>query len=85
MTEISEQDFSVTDTVFQIGVAPRRIDILTEITAVNYDEAKTEAIHVDIDGLRVNVLSSRHLVQNKMNTGRPKDIDDVENLRKHFS
>jgi len=82
--QISVEDLTKDDTIFQIGVAPRRIDILTNITGVDFKEASKDAVKVDIDGITLNILSTEHLIKNKLATGRPKDIDDVENLKRHL-
>lgn len=84
MDDISVSDFSEEGVILQIGVAPRRIDIITQISGVNYDEASKAAGKVAVDGLMVKVLSAQHLIKNKLATGRLKDIDDVENLRRHL-
>jgi hypothetical protein len=84
MHQISVGDLSKDDMIFQIGVAPRRIDILTRISGVNFNEAWKDAIKVNVDGLVINILSAAHLVKNKLATGRSKDIEDAENLRKHL-
>ena len=78
--KISVQELSGDDTIFQIGVAPRRIDILTQISGVDFKDAWEDTIKVTIDGLDINILSAAHLIKNKLVTGRPKDIEDVENL-----
>jgi hypothetical protein len=77
LTEVTAEDFVTPGTVFQIGVAPRRIDILTTIDGVAFEEAWPERTEVEIEGLRVPVLSRSHLLQNKRATGRPKDRADV--------
>ncbi len=82
--QISVEDLTKDDTIFQIGVAPRRVDILTNITGVDFKEASKDVIKVDVDGITLNILSTEHLIKNKLATGRPKDIDDVENLKRHL-
>ena len=77
---VAAADFEHDDTVFQIGVAPRRIDLLTGISGVSFAEAARAAISVEVDGLRVRVLSREHLIQNKLATGRPRDLDDARQL-----
>ena len=79
---VSVSDFSEEGIIFQIGVAPRRIDIITQISGVNYIEASESADSMEIDGLTIKILSAEHLIRNKLATGRPKDIDDAENLRR---
>ena len=85
MDAVSVSDFSEEGAIFQIGVAPRRIDIITRISGVNYIEASAAADSVEIDGLTIKILSAEHLIRNKLATGRPKDIDDAENLRRQIN
>lgn len=75
--QIEAQDFEALDTVFQIGIAPRRIDILTGIDAVDFETAWKARTVVEVSGLRVPVISRRHLLQNKRSTGRPRDQADT--------
>jgi len=63
--------------VFQIGVAPRRIDILTSLSGVPFDEAWAKREAVLTAGLTLPVLSREHLVVNKKAAGRPQDLADV--------
>jgi len=63
--------------VFQIGVVPRRIDVLTAISGLGFDEAWETRVTVEIDGLMVPVLSREALIRNKQATGRPKDLADL--------
>lgn len=75
--QIEEQDFETPDTVFQIGVAPRRIDILTGVDAVDFEAAWGARTEVEVSGLKVPVISRQHLLQNKRSTGRPQDQADA--------
>lgn len=78
---VSERDLEQSDVVLQLGVPPRRIDVLTSIDGVAFDEAWTARREVDIEGLRVPVISKAHLIRNKEATGRPRDRSDVAGLR----
>jgi hypothetical protein len=82
LENIEIDDFSVPGTVFQIGVMPRRIDIITEITGLNYDEASADKETVEIDNLAIPIISKKNLIINKLATGREKDRIDAETLRK---
>ncbi|MBI1733211.1 MAG: hypothetical protein HYR49_10670 [Gammaproteobacteria bacterium] len=82
LEHLKEHDLTSEDLVFQIGVAPTRIDILTGISGVAFDEADADKLFLDIDGLQVPFISVAKLIQNKVATGRPKDIDDAARLRK---
>jgi len=78
--QIEARDFETPGTVFQIGVAPRRIDILTSIDAVEFEEAWPERQEVEVAGLKVPVIGRHHLLRNKRATGRPQDIADAARL-----
>lgn len=75
--QIEERDFETPDTVFQIGVVPRRIDILTTIDTVDFETAWEARIEVEVAGLKTPVISRQHLLQNKRSTGRPQDQADA--------
>jgi hypothetical protein len=70
-------DLNTPDLVFQIGVAPRRIDILTSIDAVQFDEAWPDRQVLEVEGLTIGVIGRSHLIQNKKAVGRPQDLADV--------
>jgi hypothetical protein len=77
LTEVKEEDFKTMDLVFQVGVAPRRIDIQTAIDGVEFSQAWADRNEIDVGGLRVHVLSRLYLIQNKKASGRPQDRADV--------
>jgi hypothetical protein len=66
--------------VFQIGVAPRRIDILTELTGVTFQEAWSERVRQRLGPCKVDFIGRRALIQNKRALRRPKDLADLEAL-----
>ena len=80
LTDLTIDDLLKPDTVFQIGVVPCRIDILTGISGVFFADAWTRRITIDIDGLQVPVLGRSDFKTNKRASGRPKDLLDVELL-----
>lgn len=80
LSDVSAADFETEGTVLQIGVAPRRIDILTEIDGVCFDEAWPRSVPVDLDGLPIRVISLEDLLANKRASGRPKDVADAATL-----
>lgn len=77
LTNLSVEELSKPGLFFQIGVAPVRIDVLTEIDGVDFDSAWAERILFEFDALVVPVLSRRHLLINKKASGRPKDLVDA--------
>ena len=64
-------------TVFQIGIAPRRIDLLTGIDAVDFESAWNHRFMYSIDGFELPFLCRNDLLSNKRAVGRPKDLADV--------
>ncbi len=70
-------DLASDDLVFQIGVAPQRIDLLTSIDGVDFETAWAERVETEIEGLRVPVISRLLLAVNKRASGRPQDIADL--------
>ncbi len=77
LADLSEADLMAPGTVFQVGVAPRRIDLLTSIDAVEFDEAWRNRLLTSLEGIEVPVLSRSDFVRNKRALGRPKDLADV--------
>ena len=63
-----------------MGIAPMRIEILTTISGVNFDECFRQRVVDEIDGIEVNIISLKQLKINKKASGRHKDLDDIENL-----
>lgn len=80
LAELSSEDFHHDDTVYQIGVPPSRIDIVTGITALEFEPAYERAIETNLDGVRVRVPCIDDLIINKRATGRTKDLADAERL-----
>jgi hypothetical protein len=78
---LSKQNFVAPDTVVQIGVTPRRIDILTHITSVDYEEAESQVVFIELDGLTIPVIGLAHLLRNKAAVGRPQDRADIARLQ----
>src|SRR4030042_372632 len=80
--QIQLDEFSTEGIIFQIGVIPRRIDIITKIDGVTYEEADEDKIIVEIEGLKIPVISLEKFIRNKMATGREKDELDIKTLIK---
>lgn len=85
LSGVSEADFATEGTIFQIGVAPRRIDIVTKIDGVPFTDAYPRAEVVEIEGVSVRVLSLQDLLANKRASGRLKDLADVQLLERLVS
>ena len=76
--DLTETDLRTPDIVFQMGLPPRRIDLLTSIANVLFEEAWIDRKHSHVSGIDFPVLSRKMLVKNKSATGRAKDLADVE-------
>jgi hypothetical protein len=82
LADAAVADFVEPSTVFQIGVAPFRIDIICNIDGVSFDKAweTSESALVD-EQIPVRYISSDNLIANKLAAGRPQDLVDVDKLR----
>ena len=78
--EVKPEDFAQDGTIFQIGVAPCRIDVINKIDGVKYAEASSRAIQKTIEGIPVRIISLEDLIANKRASGRTKDLADAEIL-----
>jgi len=78
MDQVSVEALTSEDQVLQIGVAPVRIDILTSISGVTFSDAWARRDTVELEGLRIPVLSLADLQTNKRATGRPQDLVDLQ-------
>ena len=68
---------------FQIGAAPRRIDIMTSITAVAFEEAWPTRTEAAYGGVNFPIIGIDALMKNKQALGRAKDLVDLDLLRRH--
>jgi hypothetical protein len=80
LDEVTEQDFSRPGVVFQIGVPPGRIDVLTELTGITFDEAWATREPGQFGDIVVDFLGREAFIRNKRATGRAKDLGDIEGL-----
>jgi hypothetical protein len=80
LTGMTEEDFRVPGAVFQIGVPPQRIDVLTLLDGISFEQAWTHRTEVDLSGLKVPVIGRADLIRNKRAVGRPQDLADVARL-----
>ena len=80
MDAIAESDFASPGVVYQVGVPPGRIDILTELTGITFDEAWPGRLRRPFGDVDVDFIGRDAFVRNKQATGRPKDLGDIEGL-----
>lgn len=77
---LSHEDFMRTDQVVQLGVAPNRIDLMTFISGVSFDEAWSSREYGELGGITLPFISREMLKRNKEATGRTQDLADLEHL-----
>jgi len=80
--ELTERDLATPDVVFQIGVAPYRIDLLTSIDGVSFDEAWRNRAALRVEGQEITLIGREDFLRNKRATGRLRDLADAEELEK---
>lgn len=79
--QVRPDDFATYDGVLQIGLPPRRIDILNRATGVSFDTAVASGDAFEIDGRRIPVIGLEALLVNKRSAGRAQDLADIAALQ----
>ena len=79
--KLNEADFTKPGNVIQLGYPPFRIDLLTELDGVVFEECFKNRKEIIIENLKVNFIGYNDLLKNKKESGRPRDLDDIENLK----
>lgn len=77
LVDLTSDDLTRHDTVFQIGLPPARVDILSGISGVEFADAWSRRVLVSIEDVQVPVLSRQDFVANKRAAGRTKDLLDL--------
>lgn len=77
---LTKEDFTAHDRVIQLGRAPNRVDLLTRLWGVEFDEAWSRRVDGTLDDVPVAMLALTDLIRNKRATGRPQDLADVAAL-----
>jgi len=80
LSEITKTTFCEEGIVFQIGVSPRRIDIITKIEGVDFEQGYSDRQEIEIEDIKIPFVSKENLIKNKESTGREKDKLDVKYL-----
>jgi len=78
--DLSESDFTTPGHVVQLGVPPIRVDLLTEISGVTWEEAAAGAEAGIFGGISTRYLGREQFLRNKRSSGRLKDLADLEAL-----
>jgi len=80
LADLTANDLSKAGTIFQIGVPPLRIDLITSIEGVEFDEAWPDRLQTTFAGAPVFIISRHHLIVNKKSAARLQDLADIERL-----
>lgn len=78
LQNLTLQDLQTDSTIFQIGVAPRRIDIITAASGLQFEEAFEHSLIVNVEGIEIHIPLLTDLIRNKKASGRTKDRADAE-------
>ena len=78
--DLNKEDFLEADVIIQLGYPPNRIDILTTLTGVDFEDCYSSRTLVEIDGETISFIDLENLKKNKAATGRTQDQADLENL-----
>jgi len=74
---VMPEDFSCEGNVYQIGLPPQRIDVVTSVSGIDFQTAWTNRVRVTFLDHPVDVMSRSDFIRNKKASGRPKDLADV--------
>jgi hypothetical protein len=77
---LTAADLQTEGTIYQIGVPPNRVDIITIVEGVQFENAWRERMEVDIEGIRIPVINKSDLILNKRTVARPQDLVDADLL-----
>lgn len=78
--DLNESDFLSPGYVVQLGQPPARIDLLTSVTGIEFEECYDSREHIDIQGLPIDFIDLDSFKKNKKAVGRHQDLADLENL-----
>jgi len=78
--KLSEADFTSPNNVIQLGVPPVRVDIMTSLTAVDWEKAQANKVQANYGGTPTYFISKADFIANKRALGRKKDLADLEAL-----
>jgi hypothetical protein len=82
---VTREELLDPEVVAQIGVEPNRIDILTAIDGVEFDDAYPDRVITRLGDVDIPFVGLHHLLMNKRATGRPEDLVDVSRLEAALS
>lgn len=78
--KLTPDDFTEAEQIVQIGYPPGRIDLITSLSGVDFDDVWENRVQAEMEGLPVPFIGREELIRNKRATGRTKDLADLETL-----
>ena len=78
---LQKDDFLTPGEVIQLGYPPNRIDLITSLEGVNFENCYASKLEISMDDVPVNFIDLKNLRKNKKAAGRPQDLADLSNLR----
>jgi len=78
--DITADDFLEEGNIIQLGYPPNRIDLMTSLKGLMFENCYPERVQIEIQGVRIDFIDIENLKTNKRATGRPQDLADLENL-----
>ncbi|MBI9085879.1 MAG: hypothetical protein JEZ11_19930 [Desulfobacterales bacterium] len=78
---LKPDDFLTPDQIIQLGYPPNRIDLLTSLKGVDFEDAYKCKVQITIDDIPTDFVDLENLRKNKASTGRPQDLADLDNLK----
>lgn len=79
---LTAEDFLDTENIVQLGYPPNRIDLITDLTGVKFEECYQNRKEVNFEGVDISFISVDDLITNKKQSGRLQDLADAEKLEK---
>jgi hypothetical protein len=77
---LTAEDFLEPEVVVQLGYPPIRIDLLTSISGVEFEDCWPKRVVIDVGGVEAGFIAVDDLIVNKRSSGRPQDLVDADNL-----
>ena len=77
---LTVKDLITPEVIIQLGYPPNRIDLITDVSGLNFDECYEKRVEVNIDEIKINFIDLENLKKNKKSTGSHQDLADLENL-----
>lgn len=79
---VTSQHFAQEGDAYRFGIAPLKVELLTKISGVSFDEAQQGSKSFELDGHQIPYIGKSALIRNKRSAGRNKDLADVEELER---